>query len=114
MLAIKTKNIHLQEAALGVSGVVTKYNPGLQGHFQILEAQSRSIHLRPEDGKGFLEVAAAQTDKAEGGEVGGGRGRAGRKEREDATAKERQGANGSPWDRSGVSTTEDMRVVGGG
>ena len=76
LLAIKTKNVHLQEAALGVSGVVTKYNPGLQGHFQILEAQSRSIHLRPEDGKGFLEVAAAQTDKAEGGEVGGGRGRA--------------------------------------
>lgn len=84
--------------------MVTKYNLGLQGHLQILEAQSRSIHLRPEDGKGFLEVAA-EADKAggergkeklgrgEGGRERGGRGRAGRKERrEEAIAKERPGS----------------------
>lgn len=70
---------------------------------QILERQSSSSHLRPKDGEGCLEVAAAERENGEeerrgwetgAGERVAGRERAGKKEREEAFAKECPRRNG--------------------
>lgn len=107
--------------------MVAKYSLQLQGRLQILETQSSSSHLRPKDGEGFLEVAAAEKENREeqrrGGETGAGQRAAGRGKGEKGQEGKRekkplqrsaQGGAGSFWDRSGVGTAKEKRVVGGG
>ena len=107
--------------------MVAKYSLELQGRLQILETQSGSSHLRPKVGEAFLKVAAAERENGEeerrGGETGAGeraagtgkgeKGQEGKREKK-PLQRSTQGGAGSFWDRSGVGTAKEKRVVGGG